>query len=178
MDRQLNKGKLLKVLAIGLPIVVIAAWIVSYAVTVRTGVTIRLAVSGYDPRDLLSGHYLRYVVEYGGAVDCPVATASAEKCVCLDGKEHQFAKISDQGDCRDNLDCKNLLKGTCNKGRFEAGIERFYFPEEYVKQLRIVPPDASIVVALSPAGKGVVKELLVMDESILEWVKKKMENQH
>lgn len=53
-----------------LPLVVLLGWTgyLSLAMHHRTEIT--LPVTGYDPRDLLSGHYIRYQIEWQ-EVDCP-----------------------------------------------------------------------------------------------------------
>ena len=157
-------------LSVYLPILIIALWIASYAHTAGTGATVRLKITGYDPRDLLSGHYLLYNVDYGRPVDCQ--QEATDWCLCLGAWEGPFSQVTEQAHCSEISECSSMLRGSCIEGRFKAGIERYYFSEEYVKQLRIVPPDSSIVVALSPTGKGVVKDLLVKEEPVSKWAEK------
>ena len=86
-----------------LPVLGIAALIVRAEVKVRTGVEWLLGIEGYDPRDLLSGHFLRYryAFVWEGEDSCgdqppddgpalswrgrrsPVPGTAAGCCVCL-----------------------------------------------------------------------------------------------
>lgn len=47
-----------------LPIIVLFCWVSALQLSRSTAEKIVLPVSGYDPRDLLSGHYLRVRVRY------------------------------------------------------------------------------------------------------------------
>lgn len=47
-----------------LPIIVLLCWMAALQFSLSTAEKIVLPVSGYDPRDLLSGHYLRVQVRY------------------------------------------------------------------------------------------------------------------
>lgn len=49
---------------LALPIIVLFFWMSALQVSLSTAEKIVLPVSGYDPRDLLSGHYLRVQVLY------------------------------------------------------------------------------------------------------------------
>jgi len=175
MKLLLKKQNLLPLAAISVPIIAICIWIATYALVSHSGETVRLRITGYDPRDLLAGHYLRYRVDFGATVACQAtgdSDAAGDWCLCLDQWDGKYAQLSWQGSCDVRPDCRQFLRGTCNSSRFEAGIERFYFSEEHQKLLRVVPPESSIIVALSPNGKGVVKNLLVKDEPLAEWILK------
>lgn len=49
---------------LALPIIALFCWVSVLQVSLSTAEKIVLPVSGYDPRDLLSGHYLRIQVLY------------------------------------------------------------------------------------------------------------------
>jgi uncharacterized membrane-anchored protein len=65
--------------ALLLPIVAFAGLTVRAELLRASGPVFRVAIAGYDPRDLLQGHYLRYRLQWpaGGACD------SAACCLCL-----------------------------------------------------------------------------------------------
>ena len=48
-------------LVVILPVAAMALWLISLNVALTRAREVTLAVTGYDPRDLLSGHYLRYL---------------------------------------------------------------------------------------------------------------------
>ena len=124
----------------------------------ESGYVVTLKVSGYDPRDLLSGHYLIYTVDYGMNDLCRNYSTIQSAYICLDTKT--FSVMPD-------ISCKHFIAGTCNYGRFEAGIEKFYIPEEKAVMLdkKIRGKQASIVISVSPGGHAQVKDLLIDGKS-------------
>ena len=84
-------------------------------------------MEGYDPRSLLSGHFLTYRVLYPSQTKeiCPTDFRPSVY-VCLKTKGVSFKKVPY---------CKPFIKGECVLGRFKAGIERFYIPEKDAKKL-------------------------------------------
>ncbi len=123
------------------------------------GEEVVLPISGYDPRDLLSGHYLIYRIDYGVYGICPAGTGQETGYVCLSPK--MFSYAPPEG-------CSKLIRGVCNYGRFEAGIEKYFIPENNAKNLeeQIRSKAASIVLSITPSGHAQVKDLLVGDQSI------------
>ena len=51
------------------PFVLLMLWTGSLFATKNSGVVIKLPIMGYDPRDLLSGHYIQYQIDWEKA-DC------------------------------------------------------------------------------------------------------------
>ena len=117
------------------------------------GREVELPIVGYDPRDLLSGHYLVYRVDYGVENLCATPDV-VPGFVCLDNRTF----VQDRPD-----GCSLFIKGTCKHLRFEAGIERFYIPEEKAAMLdqMVRGKHASIIVSITGQGHAQVKNLLV-----------------
>ena len=159
-----------------LPIVVLGCWALSQSVRVAAGTEVRLRVTGYDPRDLLSGHYLRYRVDFGTDV-CAGGTASEDQtCVCLSmSPGNEVAQVLWSGTCaaRAVERCPLYLRGHCEFSRFVAGIERFYFPESDAWLLSAVPPESVIAVSVGADGIGRVTQLFVGGVPLEEYVKEK-----
>jgi uncharacterized membrane-anchored protein len=121
---------------------------------VNFGQEVILPISGYDPRDLLSGHYLIYRIDYGIQGLCSEDFGQYEAHVCLEPLRYSLTRPED---------CAKLIRGVCNSGRFEAGIEKYYVPEERALELedKVRSKSASIVLALTPGGQAQVKDLLI-----------------
>lgn len=51
------------------PIVLLLCISIYWMITSSIGKDVRIAVRGYDPRDLLSGHYIRYTIDWDNT-DC------------------------------------------------------------------------------------------------------------
>ena len=47
-----------------LPFAVLAVWTLCLTYQRNTGREVKVAVEGYDPRDLLSGHYIQYQIDW------------------------------------------------------------------------------------------------------------------
>lgn len=52
-----------------LPLICLMSWTVFLSVTRNQGTEVKVAVMGYDPRDLISGHYIAYQIDWG-KTDC------------------------------------------------------------------------------------------------------------
>ncbi len=151
-----------------IPILVIAGWIGTYVFGSKTGMVVTLPIEGFDPRDLLSGHYLRYRVDYGMDVKCK----SREKLTaCLRPAEDGMWRAWQFIPQVEAPPCDVFLQGECKHGRFDAGIERYYFPEKYTRELAVVPPASTIDVAITEKGKGIVKAMHVGGKPVVEWAR-------
>ena len=52
-----------------LPLLILASWAGWLAIQRESGREVKVVISGYDPRDLLSGHYLAYTIDWN-RTDC------------------------------------------------------------------------------------------------------------
>lgn len=146
------------VIALAFPIVALAALAAYKRSVLSFGNEVILPISGYDPRDLLAGHYLIYQIDYGLDGICSEKTTERVGYVCLEPK--LFSYSLPEG-------CSKLIRGTCNYGRFEAGIEKYYVPQEKAKELedQVRTNSASIVLSITEGGQAQVKDLLINGES-------------
>lgn len=169
----MNKRALLFVVA--LPICYMAFWLASLEASVTLAKEITLEVEGYDPRDLLSGHYLRYRVSYGDVANKGLTyNYSSDSCLCFGVEPTVPAKAIWAGNCseRDQSTCGIYLRGHTGWGpQFIADIERYYIPEQYASSLQRVPSNTTIRVAVPSSGRGIVRGMYVDGGDILEWAK-------
>jgi uncharacterized membrane-anchored protein len=146
----------MRIILLALPLMIVAGWAGYHEVNSRIGTEVIFKVRGYDPRDLLAGHYLTYEVVY----DPPIMKCENNKPV--------FACLA-TGEVSSELDeeCEVSLRGTCYWGRFRGNIERFYVPEAYARDLdralRFEEVDAKIKVFVTNKGVGYVKEMYFND---------------
>jgi uncharacterized membrane-anchored protein len=136
--------------------------LVSYRIfNLKIGQEIIFEISGYDPRDIFSGHYLTYNVDYRLKQGCQPEDSGMKGCLCyskLDPPEGNFIR----GCGVEAEKCLMLIKGSCEYDRFEAGIERFYIPEEksedYDRRLR--SKGARLRVTVTPDGVPMAIDLI------------------
>ncbi|MBF0148112.1 MAG: GDYXXLXY domain-containing protein [Magnetococcales bacterium] len=146
------------ILSLLLPILFFAALVAHKEWTLRHGIEVRLPIEGFDPRDLLAGHYLIYRINYGVLVctnehydqEVP-ATVCLKPTVAFHSGQEPIAE------------CHLWIKGTCRHNRFEAGIERFFIPEAYARPLdqAVRNKSGEIIVGVTASGTAMVKELLI-----------------
>lgn len=155
---------------VGIPIGIMATWLLSLFVALTQAQEVTLAVTGYDPRDLLSGHYLRYRVDYG--VGIPFFLNGDSICVCLPPTSEGVVKASWVGECkRRDSTCPLFIKGVASHRGIDAGIERYFIPEKYSDALARVPQNTTIKVRVTKDGTAYVTGMFVDGLPILEWAK-------
>lgn len=142
-------------LALAFPIVALAGLAGVKQARLSLGARYVLPIQGYDPRDLLSGHYLTFRVDYGIQGLCQ-QRETAENWVCLEPRRDLGSDPSGEA-------CEARIRGRCQGWRFEAGIERFYVPESEARRLESLIRDrrASIEVRVARDGRAVIQDLLI-----------------
>lgn len=135
------------------------------------GTTVTLPVKGYDPRNLLAGHYVIYRVDYGMVVSC-ITPQRAVMCLNHNKDNKWQGALLKEGVDPTLTRCAAFIKGTCNANLFTADIERFYIPERFAAQLdKAVRGDqGQVVLKVSPSGKAVVTDLLIEGRSWRDYV--------
>ncbi len=65
----------------------------------------------------------------------------------------------------DDIHCDYYLKGTCQYSRFNAGIEKFFIPEERAEEMdRIVRQGKSKVrISVDTKGNAIVEDLILVE---------------
>jgi hypothetical protein len=132
---------------------------------------VTFAVTGFDPRDLLAGHFLRFRVDLGPSISCQSAKKE-DACACLEIPSTEApAQATHLTDCN-RPSCDHFLRGRCNaRGVFESKFQEYYFPDAYTGRLQSTPKNSSIRVALEPNGEGIVKAFYVDGIPLLDWLK-------
>ncbi len=96
--------------SLALPIVALAGLALQRSMNLSSGREVTLPISGYDPRDLLSGHYLIYAIDYNTPKLCSdLSEVTGTYYVCP--AESRF-------DTRKPSNCSYYIKGICRGGRF------------------------------------------------------------
>lgn len=150
-------------LAITLPIILLAANASWHFYKLGQGVEIRLPIQGFDPRDLLAGHYLIYQIDYGLGDFCNSTddTQRQHHTICLQPQQSEAS-----------ASCSIPLAGFCSHEGFKAGIERFYIPEQYASTLdKAIRGQKGEIVIMVKNGKASVKDLLIEGKPWLEFIR-------
>jgi len=175
-------------LVVAAPILVMMGWVVSLVIALSRSTEVTLPIRGYDPRDLLRGHYLQYTVDYGLNTQLPIdedainRPLAPEYCVCLAQDPSGLAHGTAITPCaeRDPVSCPLFIRGqalTWSSGGDQpnwsliAGIERFYIPDRYQDELATIPDGAKIRVQVTESGAAYVSEMLVGDAPLAHYVR-------
>ena len=158
-------------LALWLPIVVLGVGIARGEHAIRSGEIWRFEVGGYDPRDLLRGHYLRFQIQerWGDAYDHEGPASDAE-CACLERTGDDEPPLLHAASCEfADEQCERFVI------RDELiGLNRFYVPEARARELERRLQDASargeaeLLVAIDREGHPVISDLLIDGVSLSE----------
>ncbi len=159
-----------RALAALLPLLGLSALVVRSELAQR-GEALRLAIRGYDPRDLISGHYLlyRYELDWQGESSCgsePPDSApalgrhlQAGCCLCFtrqgDSLSSPFVR---QLSCAEAEACDDWL----HSEQLQPP-QRYYVPEERAQELEraLAERKAAVDVVASPEGTAAVGELYI-----------------
>jgi uncharacterized membrane-anchored protein len=144
-----------------------------------SGTELTIPIVGYDPRDLLSGHYLVYRLDWDSSICRQRPSQDVDVYVCVVEKEGSVDSYQvSSASAKYHEKCTAIVKGHCEHGRFVAGVERYYIPENQAKRLdRIVrgfgenASRAKLVISVDYAGKAVVKDLLIDDVPLKDFLK-------
>ena len=162
------------IVAVAIPIVALFGWFASIEIGLQIGTKVRIDIQGYDPRDLLSGHYVQFTLKTLGTSPCSERRSSVNSCLCLapSATDTKYSAVWG-GDC-DNKpsNCTLFIKGACTYGRFESGANRYYVPEHFEKIVRTTPPNSSIDVVISSNGTAVVENFYVGEETLEQYAQR------
>ncbi len=143
------------IVALIVPILALAASAYLKSVQRSSGEEVILPINGFDPRDLLSGHYLIYRVDYGVEAGCNAYQGQASVCLRPTRGIYPAGELPQ--------DCTLFIHGQCDSSVFSAGIERFYIPEEYAQVLeaKVRDQQGEVVLAVDSQGNAAIRDLLI-----------------
>jgi uncharacterized membrane-anchored protein len=130
-------------------ILVFGGWIAREE-TVRTGERIALPIHGFDPRDLLSGHYVQFRLVAGRETEALERTDGSVS-VCLergaDGMHHVTHVRAPAEAC-------TFITGTSQPYRVDFGVDRFYVDERRANEVGRVAegPTTYLVATIDASG--------------------------
>lgn len=153
------------IIALSFPILCLMGIVGMNEYQLRKSQTLTLPIQGYDPRDLLSGYYLRYRVKYG--VKCPEKNKSKTKrrskvaYICFKPEKSITYSLPEN--------CSLFIKGKCDFNEFQSkNINRYYIPEraKELEKLFTSAKKQEVVLSVTKKGQALVKDILIDGESI------------
>lgn len=178
------KLPLLKSAALLVPVLVLGGISVLHAWNQRNGLLWQVPITGYDPRDLLSGHYLQFSYDWN----------------LLDTGQTEFCQEEACGLCAENpaelnplvtlqplavaQQCPGYIAGTVNSyGEFQINgnvelLDRYYIPEAEATRLDTLlreQPDGAMQFVMhlrvNEAGTAFIDTLYLEGMPLEEWLR-------
>jgi uncharacterized membrane-anchored protein len=151
-----RNGKLSLALALLLPILALGAMVARAELITRGGRPWLIPIKGYDPRDLVRGHYLTYRFDWTPAEAC---TASA-CCLCFQGAAGPAPAEPDVS--RVSCDAVSACQSWFPESRV-ASLQQFFIPEGRGVELQgdVRAKRAQILLRVSADGGVVITDLLL-----------------
>ncbi|TGJ99315.1 GDYXXLXY protein [Leptospira semungkisensis] len=177
------------ILAVFLPILVLASLALEREIDLRSGKVLILPITGYDPRDLLSGHFLRFQIDprYSevqcdqdsnasslstvGETGVKLQSSEYGSCVCFENREPESYEAKYIADCspseREILKCWTYIKGNCKYNRFEYPFRKYFIPEDKAKEwdAKLRQPGAKVQLRMQEDGSGLIEKIIWPDVS-------------
>lgn len=152
-------------LAVLLPLVGILSLIARGELLLRAGKSFRIGMTGYDPRDLLSGHFLQYAydLDWQGESTCGALGQSGQPlgldaacCICLTRRGEDEYPAARQVACEAASVCDGWLHSASL-----VPPRRYFIPEDRASALEAAlrHSQASLEVSASPEGEPALGEL-------------------
>lgn len=177
-------SKSMKYALLFLPILALAGLTLLHEYRRSTGTVWTVPIAGYDPRDMLRGHYLQYQFEWDltGPGSC-----SGEDCaLCTDEPERfnppaRLVPRNEAGVCASFISVSTAPFNPAD-GIYIAGardnLTRYYVPESEALRLQTLlaqgdeAPEFSIALRVTDTGTAYIDTLYVDGEPLEEWLRR------
>jgi len=160
-------------LAVLIPFLLLSFLIIRAEIHINQGQEWQFKVQGYDPRDLLRGHYLRFNLRYNWTNEKAGCESGVDCCLCLSDISQQTPEVK-------KTNCE-VAKNQCDgymRSEFERSLNRYYIPEDYALQAEQILRDAGaennafLSVSISNTGEPQITDMIIRGESLSELIKK------
>jgi uncharacterized membrane-anchored protein len=162
------------VVALLLPLVALVLLIVRAELVLKQGRRWTVAITGYDPRDLIRGHYLQFRLKWKPASSldeqCP---STSEDCyLCLE-RQGGDTSARPEPTMRRVYSYQTKQCDSAFPAATEENLHKYFIPEDKgaVLERAIREKEASLVLAVSATGEVVIKDLLLNDEPWIQAIK-------
>ncbi|MBA6291479.1 GDYXXLXY domain-containing protein [Colwellia sp. MB3u-70] len=154
-------------IAVAIPFVLLCLLIARAEYHVKTGEQWNVNITGYDPRDLLRGHYLRFNLAYDWETTAHKCDSGAACCLCLTSTDSQIPKVN-------KVSC-DVAKTQCDAfiaPEYERSLHRFYIAETDGKRAEDLLSEARanknafISLSINKKGEPIIRDLLIGDRPI------------
>ena len=157
------------VVALALPLLAVALGIVRAELFLGDARDFVFEIEGFDPRDLLRGHYLQFRLRVDPISEREACDdASPDCCLCLTRVAEDAVPYVERASCATARSCTAMLRA-----RYLHEPQRYYVPEQRAVSLErrlleaMQQRRAQAVLAIDRNGEAQVRELRVDGEPLL-----------
>ena len=160
------KNKLV-LIAVAIPFVVLCLLIARAEYHIHNGDQWSFELQGYDPRDLLRGHYLRLNVSYDMDSKKNSCTSSEECCLCLSKTEERVPRVHEASCSVAKTQCDGFMLSS-----YRNSMSRYYIPEADAKRAETILADARanrtafLTVSINGKGEPAIVDIIIDDQSL------------
>jgi len=169
----------LAALVLLLPMLVLGGIVVKNERDIASAKTWRVKITGYDPRDLLYGHYLNFRFDWGASLTRGSCAAGQSCCLCLDAQNGSTTPLANLKSCEAATQCVSSVPmpdGTrCINGAQSCqnnmdafnpeGTQRYFIPESAATRLNMLLANRQynlqVDVKIAPSGQHVLGDLYI-----------------
>lgn len=158
--------------AVALPFVVLCLLIVRAEYHIRQGEQWSFELQGYDPRDLLRGHYLRLRVSYDMDRGASACKAGEECCLCLNKTEARVPKVHETSCAVAKAQCDGFMLSSSRNS-----LSRYYIPETEARRAEKILAEAGskraafLNVSINDQGEPAITDLIIGNQSLNDLLK-------
>lgn len=173
----MSRNKII-LMAVALPFIVLCLLVVRAEYNIRTGEQWNFEITGYDPRDLLRGHYLRFNLKYNWQDNKNNCNSRQDCCLCLTKNLSPYPDVHKTA-CDT---ARQLCDGYMLMDK-ESILNRFYIPEDSAQTAERLLRDARsqqqayLSVSINKKGQPAIIDLFINDQSIIEILKISQDDQ-
>ncbi|MGQ0445299.1 MAG: GDYXXLXY domain-containing protein [Beijerinckiaceae bacterium] len=156
----------LAALVLLLPLLVLGGIVAKNERDIASAKTWRVKITGYDPRDLLYGHYLNFRFDWGTTLTRGSCAAEQSCCLCLDAQDGTTSPLASRKTCEAAAQCASHIPmpDGANKDAFNPeGAQRYFIPESAATQLNMLLANRQYNlqadVKIAPSGQHVLGDL-------------------
>lgn len=159
-------------IAVAIPFILLCLLIARAEYHIRSGEQWNFAITGYDPRDLLRGHYLRFRLAYDWDTKKNSCNYGQPCCMCLTRTEAKAPKVHQTNCDTAKTQCDGFMLST-----HQNTLNRFYISETEARRaediLRQARRDNSayLTVSINKKGEPRIVDLLIGEQPINDILK-------
>ena len=161
-----------------LPVLILLGWMFSVQAKISSGAVLDMPIRGYDPRDILAGHYLSVRVDFDSfESECKIKEKEKRRYhfdrpafFCADSKRIVLNR-PEQG-------CEVFIEGSCPYDYFRSDVAtRFYISEKHARVLDRAVRDRGnkpmLRLSVTKDGRAFPVDLILEGIPYKDWLKKK-----